>query len=280
MSEPLITVGLPVYNGQRYLREAIDSLLAQTCTDFELLISDNASTDSTSEICREYAAKDVRIRYIRQEQNLGAVANFQYVLDHARGRFFTWASDDDLWDEAWLEKLSDAMLDQPGVAAFGKVYPIDQDGQRRKYFGRRHAPEFRGSRLKRRLAFFMEFEAAGKANRIYSLFHRDTVAGLDVDRGRADHYILFHLLSQVEYVTVEGVHIYKRLHGQNASIVELQKSDSALLDLLLLKPLWRNISVACGYLHFASGGERLLLALLLPLKVLNAIRFKLLVRPA
>ncbi|WNC86000.1 glycosyltransferase family 2 protein [Thermosynechococcus sp. QKsg1] len=89
-----LSIGMPVYNGAKFIREALDSLLAQTFTDFELIISDNASTDETEAICREYAAKDKRIRYVRQAQNLGAAANFKYVLDEARGEYFMWAAAD------------------------------------------------------------------------------------------------------------------------------------------------------------------------------------------
>ena len=95
---PQVSIGMPVYNGEPFIREALDSLLAQTFTDFELIISDNASTDGTEAVCREYAAKDDRIRYVRQEENRGAAANFQFVLEQARFPFFMFASHDDLWD--------------------------------------------------------------------------------------------------------------------------------------------------------------------------------------
>jgi glycosyltransferase involved in cell wall biosynthesis len=89
---PAISIGMPVYNGEKYIREALDSLLAQTFTDFELIISDNASTDSTSNICKEYAIRDSRIRYIRQHKNIGAIANFKFLLEQASGDFFMWAA--------------------------------------------------------------------------------------------------------------------------------------------------------------------------------------------
>jgi glycosyltransferase involved in cell wall biosynthesis len=92
---PKVSIGMPVYNGEPFIREALDSLLAQTFTDFELIISDNASTDGTEAICREYAAKDARIRYVRQAENCGPTANFQFVLDEAVGEYFMWAAADD-----------------------------------------------------------------------------------------------------------------------------------------------------------------------------------------
>ena len=93
---PRVSIGMPVFNGDKFIREALDSLLAQTFTDFELIISDNASTDRTEAICREYAERDKRIRYVRQAENLGPAANFRFVLDEAVGEYFMWAAADDL----------------------------------------------------------------------------------------------------------------------------------------------------------------------------------------
>ena len=81
---PRVSVGLPVYNAEKYLRYSIDSILSQSFSDFELVISDNASDDSTESICREYAAGDPRIRYIREETNRGAIWNFNRVFQQAR----------------------------------------------------------------------------------------------------------------------------------------------------------------------------------------------------
>jgi glycosyltransferase involved in cell wall biosynthesis len=94
---PTVSIGMPVYNGERFIREALDSILEQTFTDFELIISDNASTDGTDAICCDYATRDSRIRYLRQNENKGALFNFEFVLNEARGSFFKWAAVDDLF---------------------------------------------------------------------------------------------------------------------------------------------------------------------------------------
>ena len=94
---------MPVYNGERTLRDALDSLLAQSFSDFELVISDNASTDGTESICREYAERNPKIRYVRQPTNMGAGANYKFVLDEARGHYFMWAASDDLRSSDFLE---------------------------------------------------------------------------------------------------------------------------------------------------------------------------------
>jgi glycosyltransferase involved in cell wall biosynthesis len=106
---PQVSIGMPVYNGEDTIGEALDSLLAQTFTDFELIISDNASTDGTEAICRGYAAKDSRIRYVRQVANFGGAANFQFVLDEAVGDYFMWAAADDWWSPNFIEVNAHAL---------------------------------------------------------------------------------------------------------------------------------------------------------------------------
>lgn len=107
---PKVTVGLPVYNGARYLATAIESILGQTFQDFELVISDNASTDATGDICLGYASRDGRIKYLRQDHNLGAGPNHNFCARRAAGEYFRWASHDDLMEPAYLERCV-ALLD-------------------------------------------------------------------------------------------------------------------------------------------------------------------------
>lgn len=126
---PQVSIGMPVYNGERFIREAIDSLLAQTFTDFELIISDNASTDKTEEICLEYAAKDHRVRYVRQTQNIGATANFKFLLDEAVGEFFMWAAADDLQKKTFIESLHNILKNDTNIIlAMSDVENIQENG--------------------------------------------------------------------------------------------------------------------------------------------------------
>ena len=99
---PKLSIGIPVFNGQEFLPELLDSLLVQTFRDFEILICDNASTDQTSEICREYERRDSRIRYFRNSRNLGAVANFNRVFELSTAPLFKWAAHDDLYHDGFL----------------------------------------------------------------------------------------------------------------------------------------------------------------------------------
>jgi glycosyltransferase involved in cell wall biosynthesis len=124
---PRVSIGLPVFNGEKFLSYAIGSILAQTYRDFELIISDNASTDRTEAICREYAASDRRIRYYRNERNLGAAVNFNRTFELASGEYFKWAAHDDMLAPEYLEQCvaaldahSDAVLCQTLVHQIGE----------------------------------------------------------------------------------------------------------------------------------------------------------------
>lgn len=101
---PLVSIGMPVYNGATTLEQAIESILTQTFHDFELIISDNASSDSTEEICRRYVAADPRVSYVRQPQNIGAENNFLFVMESASAPFFMWAAADDVRCPEYVEK--------------------------------------------------------------------------------------------------------------------------------------------------------------------------------
>ena len=112
---PLVSIGMPVYNGELFIREALTSLLEQTFTDFELIISDNASIDGTQVICSEFAVKDSRIRYVRQPENQGAIANFKFVLDESVGEYFMWAAADDKWLPTFVEENLNVLLNNSEI---------------------------------------------------------------------------------------------------------------------------------------------------------------------
>jgi len=112
---PRLTIGLPVYNGERYLAEAIDALLGQSYQDYELIISDNASTDGTPEICQRYVRQDARVRYIRQPKNIGLAPNHNVVVEQARGELFKWAANDDLYARELIDRCVDALDEHPDV---------------------------------------------------------------------------------------------------------------------------------------------------------------------
>jgi len=156
VERPLVTIGVPVFNGEQYLREALDSALAQDYDPLEIVIADNASCDDTPNICRAYAQRDRRVRYLRNPENLGGTQNFARVLAEARGKYFTWLAHDDVLASTGyiratvevLEQNPDVVLcgssmnvlefDGPGTSSPALLEPIypDRDWQqaRRRFF--------------------------------------------------------------------------------------------------------------------------------------------------
>ncbi len=126
---PAISIGLPVYNGEPFLEQAIESVLNQTYRNFELVISDNGSTDGTEAICRSYGAKDSRIRYARSKKNRGAAWNYNRTFELARGRYFRWFAADDILAGTLLEKSADVLDSRPEVVlCFTGIVDIDSEG--------------------------------------------------------------------------------------------------------------------------------------------------------
>ncbi len=126
---PEVTIGLPTYNGDRYLAEAVESLLSQDFGDIELLLADNGSTDGTRDICERFAAADDRVRYLPADRNRGAAWNFNRLVDEARGRYFKWAADDDTYEPPFVGLCVDVLDRAPAVVlAFTQAMEIDSQG--------------------------------------------------------------------------------------------------------------------------------------------------------
>ena len=131
MSEAcLITVGLPVYNSERYVRQSLDSLLAQTFRDFVLIISDNASTDGTAQICQQYAALDKRVKYFRNETNIGNPRNINRVAELTESRYLKWSTADDFWQPSFLEQALEVLeRDETIALCYPQAVLVDADGR-------------------------------------------------------------------------------------------------------------------------------------------------------
>jgi hypothetical protein len=129
-TQPKVNIGMPVYNGEKYLEQALNSICNQDFGDFELIISDNASTDKTREICQTCAAKDSRIRYFRNETNIGAIPNYRKVFELSRGDFFKWCAHDDVCHPSFLRRCVETFAGAPPSVVL--VYPwcelIDEFG--------------------------------------------------------------------------------------------------------------------------------------------------------
>lgn len=166
---------MAVYNGADLIAQALDCLLAQTLADFELIISDNGSTDGTEAICRDYAARDARVRYVRQPENRGPAFNFAYVLDAARAPYFMFAAHDDLWEPEFAERLVAALDgDSQAVLAFSRWDAINQRGEHILSFDTDWSRILGGSLFSRMWSFVTLDESRSlKALFYYGVMRRD-----------------------------------------------------------------------------------------------------------
>jgi glycosyltransferase involved in cell wall biosynthesis len=212
-NNPAMSIGMPVYNGDRYIREALDSLLNQTFSDFELIISDNSSTDETQNICKAYVLRDARIKYFRQLKNIGAINNFNYVLNEAVGQYFMWASADDVWDRLWVERLLFNLKADVAIS-FGRVININSAGIEIKRYP---SLGFEGHLSRRLICYYLMDDSLGKANLIYGVYATQTLKPLGFnilcknEYGR-DMIFVFSQLTKGVIVTDNEVTLYKRVY--------------------------------------------------------------------
>jgi glycosyltransferase involved in cell wall biosynthesis len=214
INSPKVSIGMPVYNGERFIREALDSLLAQTFINFEIIISDNASTDETRQICLEYVAKDKRVRYYRNDVNLGPIANFNRVLNLSTGQYFMWAAHDDRWEPSFVALLVQTLDANPRVAlASCRFVNIDEDGRLIRTFKTNWAYIFSRSKFWQ-FAFIALFDVVNKqqANHIYGLMRREVLlenGGMiyipNVDFCGEDILTLLRLLACWDFAIVDQV---------------------------------------------------------------------------
>ena len=170
---PPLFIGMPVYNGGSYLAKSLESLIAQSFVDWELLISDNGSIDNTKAIALDFVERDSRIRYVSQPKNFGAVRNFIFLLEQCKSSFFMWAAADDLWEQYFLERCIGHLQGNPKIGmAFTGIRNIDQFGRQIRaypdFFKFSGRASFRAVRR-----FLLSPEIMGKANLIYSVYRTD-----------------------------------------------------------------------------------------------------------
>jgi len=169
---PLITVGVPVYNGARYLARTLDSLLNQTVDDFVVYVGDNASTDGTAAIIEEYAARDTRVHHVRHPRNLGAAANYCRLFEMANTEFFRWSNADDCSEPRFLEACLETLRrNSDAVLVYPRIMLIDGDDQPLgEYEEGLHLPHAHPSDR-----FFTLLQNIGFCNALYGLARTDAV---------------------------------------------------------------------------------------------------------
>jgi glycosyltransferase involved in cell wall biosynthesis len=174
---PLVSVGLMTSgNRAHYIRGVLDSWLSQTFKDFEIVLSDDATTDETQKICEEYAKRDPRIRYFRQKKQLGNPQCYKFVLGEAKGTYFIWASDDDVWDERFLADCVEAYRQDPALTmVFAGMVDVDRSRAVIKELDpAKYMPLAKDlyGRLKAYILFYFE---DGKNQLLYGLWRREDI---------------------------------------------------------------------------------------------------------
>lgn len=208
------------YNGERFIREAIESLLNQSFSDFTLFISDDASTDGTRAICESYAKKDSRVIYCRQEKNIGMFPNFKFVLDKAEGEYFMWASHDDIWDKDFIKVCVENIKNKKVDVATTVMADVDSYGRNVRELT--DVTKLSGSPGVIQVArYVLQPEVLGKGNFMYSFFKIDAMRKVwEIYPQRmewgSDYHFSLAIVSHFSIFVDERVLFKKRLGGHSS----------------------------------------------------------------
>lgn len=220
MSKSLVSIGLPVYNGEQYIRHALDSLLAQDYENFELIISDNASTDGTQKICLEYMARDKRVQYHRNEMNMGAAWNYNRVFELSSGEYFMWAANDDYWDPHYLWACLGAFNSSKQIVLAGVECDLINP-ETEEFIFTDHGFSTVGLKPRQRFRRYKSTIHGGRhiGGIFYGLYKRSALREVMPMRKviATDHLVLAELCFQGEFVTVPEKLMVKRWGGASTS---------------------------------------------------------------
>ena len=223
LTTKMVSIGLPTYNGSKTIRQSLDTLLSQTYKNLELIISDNASTDETGGICEEYAARDSRVRYVRQKENIGATNNFNFVLQKALGGYFMWATDDDLWEPDFIHNLVDLHIKNNLAVvcfcAYDNIAFSDEVLKRDPVL----FPEHEGLNTYARFKRFL-LDKGGKNNYVYGIFKTKYLQesegfkqfdGIPAKYSSADTFFALEMLTKGPFVSTSKLLWHKRCNSDD-----------------------------------------------------------------
>ena len=253
---PAVSIAMPVRNGESHLLEAVNSLLSQTFDDFELLVSDNASTDGTAKLLADIAASDQRVHVVQQPKPLPAIENFNLLLRRAQGEYFMWAAHDDIWEPTFVERAVALLEADPravmAFSGFANVGPKGREAVVRRYNA---SPAFASTdRVERLTQFIRNDERDGKANLIYALFRRERLraAGGMVSWGvgdwACDMLTVFRLLVEGSLALEQDTLFHKRVSAAEEAWIRSPARQHVPPREL---PAWNGYLL--GYLRIALG---------------------------
>ena len=226
---PLVSIGIPVYNGENFLSEALDCILAQTYPNIEILISDNCSTDSTAAICKDYLRRDSRIRYFRQPTNKGAAYNYNYVVHNTSGKYFKWASHDDLIGPDFI-MLCVEQLEQDNAVSLAatKTTIIDKDGATLKTIDSELFANAEG--ISNRLGeYFNYYYDDLEANQVFGVYRRSLLlqSSLIANYPSSDLMLLGQIAMLGKITLIEAPIFYRRDHDNTSLRANRSSSEVA-----------------------------------------------------
>jgi len=248
MTAPVpVTVGLPVYNREKFVGASLESLLSQTFTDFEVVICDNASTDGTGDICRDYAARDRRIRYYRNPENVGANPNFNRVFELSRGKYLKWSTSDDRWEPDMIEKTYPIMEANPDVVlCYPKTIIVDgEDNVLGEYEDNLHLMDDNPA-----TRFIHLIERIGLCHQHLGLIRRDQLArtALLLNHIASDLNLLAELSLYGKFYEYPERLFYRRMHPESSSWKKGPSTDAVEHQLDFTDPQ-RRLGIRNHLLH-------------------------------
>lgn len=241
---PRVSIGLPVYNGAKYLKQTLESLMAQTYTDYELIISDNGSNDETEQICRVFAAQYPKIRYYRYVENRGAAWNYNNTFDLARGEYFKWAAADDLCAPTFLERCV-ALLDAHPEVVVSFTEVIDVDGQDEVIGTKKSTVDFANPSASARFRSLSRVRPDQKCEEVFGIMRTEILAQTPLIQSYSDsdRTLLAELSLYGPFAEVPEPLFIHRIHSDNSVQVGRQARtawfDTAAAGKLVF-PNWRQ----------------------------------------
>jgi glycosyltransferase involved in cell wall biosynthesis len=227
-SEPLLTIGMPVYNGEKTITKSINALLKQTFLNFKLIISDNASTDSTQKICEDYVKQDKRVQYIQQKKNIGLLNNFNFVLEKAKSKYFMWATSDDFWDTDFikkniqiLEKNKNVVGSISKISLFNNFNDLKLKRTSLSKVLQFQPVQYITGSYEEKVLSYLKFNSASHTLGIYQteILKKSTVK---LEYGGWDLWILLKALKFGDLYVVDEVLMYRSINGESSNSIFLQ----------------------------------------------------------
>jgi len=272
---PSISIGMPVYNSERYVAAAIESIINQSFYDFELIISNNFSEDMTGDICRNYASKDPRIKYFCQSANIGVANNFIFVLEQARAKYFMFAAGDDTWSLNWVKDLL-FIATMYDCITFGKVQYTNSNGDFIKSTANNFKFKYVGFSWYRQCKYVFTSWSSGKMIPLWSVFPLQYGRSLAISLiqklppDNADTFWVYSMLKLYNLRSVNSAVFYKRSHDlSDSALIAKKKFRSKRQNIIVhLFEKYRNVFKCNLFFKFITLSElnvKFLLIILAPI---------------